>query len=105
VVRKSYYVSAAAAAVAAAWIIYCLCAGAGWASFAIGALWLVLAFVWLISARTLRRRERLDEAAPAGGHDVLTLVRQGRKIEAIKQYRNMNPGVGLREAKRAVDEL
>lgn len=32
------------------------------------------------------------------------LVREGRKIEAIKRYRELS-GVGLREAKAAVDEM
>jgi ribosomal protein L7/L12 len=68
-------------------------------------MFLVLAGVWLGLARQLRRREQLDRAAPGAGHDVLTLVRQGRKIEAIKRYRDLNPGITLREAKDAIDEL
>ena len=37
--------------------------------------------------------------------DVVTLLRQGRNIEAIKRYRDLNPGVGLREAKLVIDGL
>jgi ribosomal protein L7/L12 len=37
-------------------------------------------------------------------HDVSDLVRQGRKIEAIKRYREAT-GLGLKEAKDAVDAL
>jgi ribosomal protein L7/L12 len=33
------------------------------------------------------------------------LVTQGRKIEAIKRYRQLNPGIGLREAKQVIDEM
>jgi len=105
VVLKSYYVSAAMLVVGVAWIIYSVCTGAGWADTAVGAPWLVLAAVWFQSARQLRRREQLDQAAPGAGQDVLTLVRQGRKIEAIKRYRALNPGIGLREAKHVIDEL
>jgi large subunit ribosomal protein L7/L12 len=36
--------------------------------------------------------------------EILDLVRQGRKIEAIKLYRQ-ETGVGLREAKEFVDAL
>ena len=39
-----------------------------------------------------------------GGGEVERLVRAGRKIEAIKAYRE-STGVGLREAKEAVEAL
>jgi len=37
--------------------------------------------------------------------DVLDLVRRGRKIEAIKLYRELNPGTGLKQAKDAVEQI
>jgi len=42
--------------------------------------------------------------APASA-SVADLLRSGRKIEAIKRYREENPGVRLADAKRAVDAL
>jgi len=54
---------------------------------------------------------RLDDAADAGAaasaeteDDIVSLVRQGRKIEAIKLYRAQT-GVGLAEAKAAVEAM
>jgi hypothetical protein len=93
------------ALVGAALVIYTVVANAGWADFGIGGLWLVMAANCFLVARQIRRREQLDEAAPAAGYDVPALAEQGRKIEAIKRYRELNPGVGLREAKRVIDEL
>jgi ribosomal protein L7/L12 len=63
----------------------------------------VLAVPWFTVAREFRRREQLgfDPAEP----DVPTLVRQGRKIEAVKRYREQHPGTSLRQAKHAVDGL
>ena len=44
-------------------------------------------------------------ASPAGvPEDVVALARGGRKIEAIKRYRELT-GVGLAEAKAAIDGL
>jgi ribosomal protein L7/L12 len=37
--------------------------------------------------------------------EVLILVERGRKIQAIKRYREMNPGVGLKQAKDVIDGL
>ena len=37
--------------------------------------------------------------------DVVELARQGQKIQAIKALRDAHPGLGLAEAKRAVDAL
>ena len=36
--------------------------------------------------------------------DIVDLVRAGNKIEAIKRYRELT-GVGLKEAKDAIDEI
>jgi ribosomal protein L7/L12 len=43
----------------------------------------------------------LPEAAP----EVLILVEQDRKIQAIKRYRELNPGIGLKQAKDVIDGL
>ncbi|WP_433674495.1 hypothetical protein [Microbacterium gorillae] len=37
--------------------------------------------------------------------EVVALARQGEKIQAIKVLRDAHPGLGLAEAKRAVDAL
>jgi len=104
-VRSAYCFSAGFALGAAALIVYAAVASTGWAVPFDGALWLVLAALWLFIARQTPRRRQLDQAAPEAGYDVLTLVRQGRKIEAIKRYRELNPGVGIGEAKHVVDGL
>jgi Flp pilus assembly protein TadB len=78
-----------------------------WANLIIGVAWLITASGGLWQARQLRRRARLgfNEALPAASDEVLTLARQGQRIKAIKRYGQLNPGVGLRDAKDSVDEL
>lgn len=64
------------------------------------------------TARLWRLEEKLDAIAraleiqpPAAAEEqVAALVRAGRKIEAIKRYREQT-GVGLKEAKDYVDSL
>ncbi|MFI9388671.1 ribosomal protein L7/L12 [Kutzneria sp. NPDC052558] len=68
------------------------------------------------STRLLERRlERLERKVdqlmqhvgveqPGPDQDVLHLARAGRKIEAIKRYRELT-GAGLKEAKDAVERL
>ncbi|MFC0431609.1 50S ribosomal protein L7/L12 [Kutzneria buriramensis] len=46
----------------------------------------------------------LDVAEPGPDQDVVLLARAGRKIEAIKRYRELT-GVGLKEAKDAVERI
>ena len=48
--------------------------------------------------------EYYEEPNTGVSPEILDLVRQGRKIEAIKWYRQQ-AGVGLREAKEFVDSL
>lgn len=43
------------------------------------------------------------DLAPALPEHVVELVRSGRKIDAIKELRTLNPGLGLKEAKDQVD--
>ena len=45
-----------------------------------------------------------ESATPASSPDVESLIRSGRKIDAIKRYRALH-GVDLKEAKDAVDAL
>jgi len=57
----------------------------------------------------LMRHLGLDAGSPAGSSggvpdDVARLVREGRKIDAIKRYREIT-GLGLKEAKDAVDAI
>ncbi len=57
--------------------------------------------------RELNLVEREEAALPDFGPvltEVAELVRQNRKIEAIKLYRELT-GVGLKEAKEVVDRL
>lgn len=105
--RNAYGISIGFALAGMAGITYAVLADANWAGFGVGGMWLVLAAGWFLTGRQFRRREQLgfDQDLPGAGQDVLTLVRQGRKIEAIKRYRQLNPGIGLREAKHVIDEL
>jgi hypothetical protein len=102
-----YLVSALFACVGIASIVNAAAFGAGWVRLALGCLWLVCAACFIPAARQFSRRARLgfDRTVPAAEQDVLTLLKQGRNIEAIKRYRELNPGVGLREARHAVDGL
>ena len=45
-----------------------------------------------------------SSAGATGGASVEDLIARGRKIEAIKLYREQHP-VGLREAKEAIEEI
>lgn len=78
-------------------------------------LWIGLIAVLLIAVAAMitiqrgKQRERLDVGGWAGSAEpsletVQQLIRRGRKIEAIKMYRALS-GVGLKEAKDAVDAL
>jgi ribosomal protein L7/L12 len=51
------------------------------------------------------RRPAPAPVAPAASAEVVALLRAGRKIEAIKRYRQEHPDVALREAKAVVDAL
>ncbi len=37
--------------------------------------------------------------------EVMSLVGQSKKIQAIKLYRQQNPGTGLKEAKDIIDQI
>ena len=46
----------------------------------------------------------LEAEVPIGFEDVVALIKRGDKIGAVKLYREKT-GVGLAEAKKAVDEM
>ncbi|WP_430593336.1 ribosomal protein L7/L12 [Humidisolicoccus flavus] len=48
--------------------------------------------------------QQIQSSSSGASPQILDLVRQGKKIEAIKAYREQT-GVGLREAKEFVDRL
>ena len=52
-----------------------------------------------------RRIEPVCAVLPVPAPEVLILVEQGRKIQAIKRYRELYPGTGLKEAKDVIDGL
>jgi hypothetical protein len=56
-------------------------------------------------ASTDQHGELDRQAVPLLPPEVVVLVEQGRKITAIARYRELNPGVGLKEAKDVIDEL
>jgi ribosomal protein L7/L12 len=47
---------------------------------------------------------KFDESA-ARRDEIANLVLAGRKLEAIRVYREVNPGAGLREAKEVIDNM
>jgi hypothetical protein len=49
--------------------------------------------------------EPVCRVRPAPEPEIVILVQQGRKIQAIKRYREQNPGAGLKEAKDVIDGL
>jgi ribosomal protein L7/L12 len=54
---------------------------------------------------TDHQREPDYPLVPGFPPEVVILVDQGRKIRAIGRYRELNPGIGLKAAKDAIDEL
>ena len=59
--------------------------------------------MWAVTAAP--RTEPDGEAPPEPAPEVRTLIDQGRKIQAIKHYRQLHPGTGLKEAKDIIDGL
>lgn len=86
---------------------------AAWASgFSFGILMVALWLVARTSASVARQERKLDALLRHSGVDLSALavreaealVRAGRKVEAIKAYRELT-GTGLAEAKAAVERL
>ena len=77
-------------------------------------VWAVLVVVAAAFIIWVRRQDRNGPMSAVPGHEaagassnppsILDLMQRGRKIEAIKLYREEH-GVGLREAKEAVEAL
>jgi hypothetical protein len=103
--RASCGVSAVFAVGCIAWIVYTAVADVNWPNIVLCGVWLGVAVGWFSVARQAGRRAQFDGELPEAEPDVLTLVEQGRNIEAIKRYRELHPSVGLREAKHVVDRL
>jgi hypothetical protein len=57
------------------------------------------------SSRKFQGTRLGGQALPVPTPEVAALVERGRKIQAIKRYRVLNPGIGLKEAKDVVDGL
>ena len=85
-----------------------------WLAFAVAGLGCDIVGVLIVirSAQRTRRRpgRPADEShrsplqPPAGiPDDVVELVRQGKKIQAIKRYRKLNSDLGLKQAKEHID--
>lgn len=82
--------------------------GAANGAFALlGVAFLMLSAVWFATAVRTRRRgvqrryDQVQEPAP----EVVALAEQGRRIQAIKRYRELNPDIGLNQAKDVIDGL
>ena len=52
-----------------------------------------------------RNQPSTYDAEPAVPPEIRTMVEQGEKIKAIKHYRQLHPGIGLKEAKNVIDGL
>ena len=90
------------------WIILGLSTNAGYLPVINGVLFIMAASGWFLMALERRRREQrgyYDQPLPVPSPDVQILAGQGRKIQAIKRYRQLNPDVALREAKEMIDGL
>jgi hypothetical protein len=102
-----HWASAGAALVGVGWVIYAILQRSGYEDFVLAALWMLIAASWFFSARQRRRRKQrgYGQVLPVPAPEVLILVEQGRKIRAIKRYRELNPDIGLKEAKDVIEGL
>lgn len=57
------------------------------------------------AAPAVRNSEPTFKVLPVPAPEVLALVDQGWTVQAVKRYRELNPGVGLRDAKDVVEGL
>ena len=83
-----------------------------WLAFGLGPWMIIMALVSWGQAQKLRHRLQqrrnqpsADDAGSAEPPEIRTMVDQGKKIKAIKRYRELNPGIGLKEAKNFIDGL
>jgi hypothetical protein len=60
-------------------------------------------------SRNGRRRAQVVDVARGSSdalpEDIVHLALQDKKIQAIKRYRELNPGVGLKQAKDLIDSI
>jgi hypothetical protein len=68
---------------------------------------MLIAASWFYAGQQRRRsRQRgYGQELPMPGPEILSLAEQGQRIQAIKRYRQLNPGLGLKEARDVVDGL
>jgi hypothetical protein len=77
-----------------------------WASFLVLVFWGVMATMGVRERRQLAAiAERLRDAPPEIPADVAQLRAQGKKVQAIKRYQQLNPGIDLREARYIVGHV
>ncbi len=102
-----YWLSAGSGLVGAGWITYAVLRSSDYASVVLGVLWMLIAAGWFSVALKRRRHQQrgYDQVLPEPAPEVLLLAEQGRRIRAIKCYRELNPGLGLKEAKDVIDGL
>ncbi len=80
-------------------------------AFIVSAILLVTA--WFSDVRKRREQRQRGYAPGTPGirqpdgisDDMLELVRQDKRIKAIKRYRELNPDVSLRQAKHVIDQI
>lgn len=67
---------------------------------------IIVAIIFKLVFKSASKGISKNSSAPENisEEDVKNLVRQGKKIEAIKCYRAMT-GLGLKEAKNAIDKM
>ena len=89
---------------------FCAPPGGHWWELAVGLWCAFMAWVLTLSARQRRTAER--RRALHGPPDrssvpseALALGDRGKRIKAIKPYRELSPGLGLDEAKDVIDQL
>jgi hypothetical protein len=78
------------------------------------AVWVYLATaLWATLNRPSSKQPKRPERPPGDSAglppdipgEVIDLVRQGKKIQAIKRYRQLISGVGLKDAKDIIDQI
>ena len=86
-----------------------------WASLGIGVGAVLFADCLRRAVRAVRRQGSAppvlraswpaDVPMPDAGPEILFLIEHGKTVQAIKCYREQNPGIGLKEAKDVIDGI
>ncbi len=107
-IRLQFLVSGAYTVFAVSEILLYVFGHANRWSLVLGVIFLLLSVTWLAIALGARRRDeqrRYHQVSPVPAQEILALMEQGQKIQAIKRYRELNPGIGLKQAKDVIDGL